>query len=94
MPVIWKLKTKGRIFDNIFKVMFFKEIYGILYSGYLEFVFIAVFNLQSLKDDPDNNDLNSIYCYFMLTITLVVLPIAILYVFNQSAETLDDPHFM
>ena len=60
--------------------MFFSEIYEILRQGYLEFVFISLFNLHSLKDDPDNNLINSIYSYFMLTITLAVMPIAILYV--------------
>ena len=57
-------------------------------------MFIALFNLKAKEDDPDNNVFNSVYSYFMLTVTLAVMPLAIVYVINQTQETLDDLDFL
>ena len=83
-PVMWMLKGKSPYIKNLLTAMFFSEIYFILVHGYLEFVFIPLFNLQSVKGDPDLNAFTSAYSKTMLIITLVVLPLAMLYVILQT----------
>ena len=61
MPVLLILKTKSKFIKGIVAGMFYSEIYNLLIPGYLEFVFIPIFNLQSKKDDPDLNTLNKTY---------------------------------
>ena len=72
LPVIWCIKPQNKLYENLKNKMVFSEILLILSEAYLEILVVSMLNIQSHKNDPDNNTFNDVLCYILLSLAAIV----------------------
>ena len=70
--------------------MFFK----IVFETYLIFVFTALLTIKSPNGNPDHHLNNMLLSWTLVILTLIVVPLVLVYVAFQSSEILESDQFL